>query len=103
MNLIFCLWINVKDFFNLILSFKVCVARHAQINQIYKFVVSLQYLKKKLSEVDFLHPDKHESFLQIDCDLLQDKGPSSFAFPTAFRCFQLSLTAFQKFDTKISY
>ena len=37
------------------------------------------------------------------CDLLQEKGPSSFAFPTAFRYFQLSLTAFQKFDTKISY
>ena len=37
------------------------------------------------------------------CDLLQEKRPSTFAFPTAFRCFQLSLTAFQKFDTKISY
>ena len=33
------------------------------------------------------------------CDLLQEKGPSTFAFLTAFRCFQLSLTAFQKFDT----
>ena len=39
----------------------------------------------------------------IICDLLQEKGPSSFAFSTAFRRFQLSLTAFQKFDTKISY
>ena len=37
------------------------------------------------------------------CELLQQKGPSSFAFPTTFRCFQLSLTVFQKFDTKISY
>ena len=31
------------------------------------------------------------------CDLLQEKGPSSFAFPTAFRRFQLSLTAFKRF------
>ena len=37
------------------------------------------------------------------CDLLQEKGPSNFAFLTAFRRSQLSLTAFQKFDTKISY
>ena len=37
------------------------------------------------------------------CDLLQEKGPPSFAFPTAFRCFQLSLTASLKFDAKISY
>ena len=26
----------------------------------------------------------------VICDLLQEKGPSSFAFPTAFRRFQLS-------------
>ena len=30
-------------------------------------------------------------------DLLQEKGTSSFAFPTAFRRFQLSLTAFKRF------
>ena len=31
------------------------------------------------------------------CDLLQEKGPSNFAFPTAFRRSQLDLTAFQRF------
>ena len=32
-----------------------------------KFAISLQYLKKELSdEIDFLHADKHESLLQID-------------------------------------
>ena len=32
-----------------------------------KFAISLQYLKKEVSnEVDFLHADKHESLLQID-------------------------------------
>ena len=39
-----------------------CVARHAQIIQNVKFVISLQYLKKEVSnEVDFLHADKHEN------------------------------------------
>ena len=44
-----------------------CVARHTQITQNNKFAISLQYLKKDVSdEVDFLHEDKHESLLQID-------------------------------------
>ena len=44
-----------------------CVARHAQITQNDKFSISLQYLKKEVSdEVDFFHADKQESFLQID-------------------------------------
>ena len=46
--------IEIKDFFKLILSFSVCVARHAQITQNNKFTISLQYLKKEVSdEVDF--------------------------------------------------
>ena len=49
----------------------VCVARHAQITQSNKFAISLDYLKKELSdEVDFLHKDKHESLLQIDTMIL---------------------------------
>ena len=48
-----------------------CVARHAQITQNNKFVISLQYHKKELSnEVDLLHADKHESLLQIDSIIL---------------------------------
>ena len=67
MKLIFCLQVNIKDFFKLILSFLVCVAKYAQITRNNKFTISLQYLKKEASdEVDFLHADKHESFLQID-------------------------------------
>ena len=54
MSLIFCLQqINVKDFFKLLLSFKACVARHAQITQNNKFAISLQYLKELSDEVDF--------------------------------------------------
>ena len=32
-----------------------------------EFTISLQHVKKEVSDaVDFLHPDKHESLLQID-------------------------------------
>ena len=49
----------------------VCVARHPQITQHNKFAISLQYLKKEMSdEVDFLHAGKYESFLQIDTMIL---------------------------------
>ena len=63
MKLIFSLQINIKDFLKLMLSFKMCVARHAQITQNNKSAISLQYFEKKMSdEIDFLHADKHESF-----------------------------------------
>ena len=42
------------------------VARYAQIAQNNKFAMFLQYLKKEMNdEVDFLHADKHESFLKL--------------------------------------
>ena len=66
MNLIIYLQVNVNGFFKFPLSFQVCVARHAQIAQNNKFAISLQYLNKELSdEVDFLHADKHQSFLKV--------------------------------------
>ena len=43
-----------------------CVGRHAQITQNNKFAISLQYLKKEVSDVDFLQADRQESVLQID-------------------------------------
>ena len=47
------------------------MSRHAQITQNNKFAISLQYLKKEVSdEVDFLHADKYESLLQIDTMIL---------------------------------
>ena len=55
MKLIFCLQINVKCFFKVILSFQVCLGRHAQIIKNNKLAISLQYFKKEVSdEVDFL-------------------------------------------------
>ena len=73
---------NIKDFFKLILSFSVCVAKHVQITQNNNFAISLQYLKTEVSdEVDFLHPDKHESFLQIDTIIFDEDGQAFSKFP----------------------
>ena len=70
----------------MILSFLVCVAKHAQITQNNEFALSLQYLKKEVSdEVDFMHADKHESFLQIDTMVFGGDGQ---AFPK-FRKLQV--------------
>ena len=46
------------------------MVRHAQITQSKKFTLSLQCLMKELSEIYFLHADKHESLLQIDSRIL---------------------------------
>ena len=59
-----------------------CVARHAQITQNNKFFISLQYLKKEVSdEVDILHVDKNESYLQIDTVIFDGFGQAFPKFP----------------------
>ena len=46
----------------------------AILSQNRKFVITLQYLKKEVrDEVDFLHADKHQSFLQVDFSTLGSK------------------------------
>ena len=71
----FCLQINVKGFFELILLFYVCVARQAQITKNNKWATSSQYLKKEVSdEVGFFHSNKHESFLQIVTTIFDGNG-----------------------------
>ena len=58
-----------------------CVSRHAQITQNNKFAISLQYLKKEVRDkVDFLHADKHESFLQIDTMIFNGNGQAFSKF-----------------------
>ena len=43
------------------------MVKYSQSSQNSKFAMSLQYLKKEVrDEVDFLHADKHQSFLQVD-------------------------------------
>ena len=49
------------------------MARHAQITQNKKFAISLQHLKKDMSdEVDFLHADKHKGLLQFYTMILME-------------------------------
>ena len=43
------------------------MVKHSQSSQISKFAVSWQHLKNEAGdEVDFLHAEKHQSFLQVD-------------------------------------
>ena len=46
----FCLHINMQGFFKLILSFQVCDSGYVQITQNNKFAISLNYLKKEVSD-----------------------------------------------------
>ena len=47
------------------------MVKHCQCVQNSKFAMSLQYLKKGFrDEVDFLHADKYQSFLQVDFNSL---------------------------------
>ena len=67
MKLLFCLQINTKVFYKLLISFWVCVSKLSQSTQNNKFAMSLQYLKENgKNEVGFLLSDKHQRFLQID-------------------------------------
>ena len=60
----FFLLIIVKRFLKVILSFLMCVVRHAQITQNKKFAISLQYPKREMNdEADVLHAGKHENLL----------------------------------------
>ena len=68
------------------------MARHVQITQNDKIAISLQYLKKVVSDkVDFLHADKHKNFLQIDTMIFDGDGQyfqssqnSKFALPLQY-------------------
>ena len=47
------------------------VVKHSQISQNSMFAMSLQYLKKEVSdEVEFLHVDNHQSYLQVNFNTL---------------------------------
>ena len=63
------------------------MAKHAPITQNNKFVISVQYLKKEASdEVDFLHADNHESFLQIDTMIFYEDDQALSKFPKKQFC-----------------
>ena len=80
--MIFCMKINIKVFYNLTVSLLLVIAQYAQITQNSKLVISLQYLKKEeMDEVDFLHADKHQTFLQVDPINLYGHGQACSNYP----------------------
>ena len=83
MKFIFGMRINMEVFYKLILLF----SKHTQSTQNNKFAISLQYLKKVMSdEVDFLHVDKHRGLLQIDTMILMETGIPKIPKITSFQC-----------------
>ena len=65
MKLVFCTQLCWKLPTNWFYDFDGDV-KHSQSSQNSKFAMSLQYLKKEVKdEVDFLHADKHQSFLKV--------------------------------------
>ena len=52
--------------YKLILLYLMEMVKQSQSSQNIKFAMSFQYLQKQVrDEVDFLHADKHQSFLQV--------------------------------------
>ena len=87
MKFIFGIQINMGVFYELILLFWVCLTKHAQSTQNNKFAISLQYLKKDVSdEVDFLHADKRKGLLQIDTMILMEISIPKFPKIASFQC-----------------
>ena len=61
--------------------------KHAQSTKNNNFAVSLQYLKKVVSdEVDFLHVDKDRGLIQIDTMILMETGIPKIPKITSFQC-----------------
>ena len=54
------------------------MVNHSLTSQNNKFAMSSQYRKKKMRYgVDFLHEDKHQSFLKVDLNTLGIKGDTT--------------------------
>ena len=64
MQLIFCMQISIESLLQIDTIILMEIVKYSQSSQNRTFAVSLQYLKKDVrDEVDFLHEDKHQSFL----------------------------------------
>ena len=97
------------------------MARHAPITQNNKFAISLQCLAKEVSdEVDFLHAEEHEGFLQVNTMVLigmvkyfESSQNSKFGMSLQYLkqeirdevdfCMQINIKVdFNTLDTKVS-
>ena len=66
--------VHKQGFFKLIPSFEMCVSRHIQITQTNKFAISLQYVKKEVSdEVNFVNFEVNfcmQISMKVSCKLI---------------------------------
>ena len=86
--MIFCMKINIV-FYSLIVSFLLVIARHGQSTRNSKFVI-LEYLGKEgRDEVDFLHADKHQTFLKVDTINLGGRGQARPGMPKLLKITSL--------------
>ena len=75
----------MKGLFRLILSFYVFVDRHAPITQNNKFAISLQYLKKKVS-------NEVKNFLKIDTMIFDGDNQPFTKFPKQQLCHVFTIS-----------
>ena len=80
--MVFCMKINIKVFYKLVVSSLLVIERYDQSTQNSKFVISLQYLKKEEKDkVNFLHADKPQTILQVETINLYGHGQACPNFP----------------------
>ena len=67
----FCMNMNTKVLYKLVVLFLLVTPKHARSTQNSKFVIPLQYFKKEgMDRIDFLHVDKHQTIHQVDTIIL---------------------------------
>ena len=80
------------------------VARHAHITQNNKVAISLQYIKKEVSdEIDFSHIDKHESSLQINTMIFHEDGQTFPKFAKYQVCNVFTIISKNKLEIKLFF
>ena len=73
-KLLCCMQVSMKVSCKFILGLLMGMVRHSQSFRNSNSAMSLQYLKKEVrDEVDFLHAEKSQSFLQVDFNILSIK------------------------------
>ena len=103
MKFIFVMQINIEAFCKLIRSFWMYLTEHSQITQCNKFAITLQYLKKEISdEVDFLHVDKHENLLQIDT-VISVGMVKQCLYNASKKNFEMKSIFYIQINTNVSY
>ena len=78
---------------------------HPPTSQNSKFAMPLQYLEKEVRDkVDFLHGDKHQSFLQVDFNTLTIKASYNVILSLLIGMFKHSKsTQSNKFSISLQY